>query len=423
MFLALIVKDLKRLRNNPWQILIFLTIPLLLTGLIGLAFAPKGDSQGLGKIQLGIVDEDDSLLGGFLRSAGNQGEANEYIEPQVLERIEAERLLKDNKLSAIIIIPEGFTDALLDNADIPAIELIKNPAQSFHPAITEELLGILAEGLSAVSSVLSGELQTLKSVFDDDEFDYRTLSSLIEESGDKLEGVSDYIFPPLISYDQNNDDSDDTEEDEEEKGPMAEIFAYVMPGLSAMFLLILGDGATRDLYKELRYRTLDRYRTFRSSLIPFIASKIVYSVLVMLLGGVILFGTGQLLFGIVWNHPALLLLQVIAFSTCGSGLMAFIASLARAEKKADVLNSLVVFGMAFVGGSMVPIEALPGFIAKFVSPLTPIYWFVKGTHQLQYDSPNTNYLLLLLGLTLSGLLLTVMAAWQFNRVLRKGIRS
>ena len=164
MLLELIVKDLKRLRRNPWQVVIFLLIPISLTALIGMAFAPKSDSRSFGKIQLGIVDEDDSIVGSFLRSAGNQREANEHIEPHILERAEAERFLRDNKLSAVIVIPEGFTDQFLENTNIPPIELIKNPAQSFHPAITEELLGILAEVLSAVSDVFGDELKTLRGV-------------------------------------------------------------------------------------------------------------------------------------------------------------------------------------------------------------------------------------------------------------------
>ena len=75
MFFDLLIKDLKRLRRNPWQVLIFLTIPIAVTGLIGLAFGPKADSSGLGRIQLGIVDEDESLLGSFLRSHSKAIEA------------------------------------------------------------------------------------------------------------------------------------------------------------------------------------------------------------------------------------------------------------------------------------------------------------------------------------------------------------
>ena len=61
MFLDLLIKDAKRTRRNPWPILIFLAIPLSLTGLIGAAFSPRSQSSGLGQIKLAVVDDDRSV--------------------------------------------------------------------------------------------------------------------------------------------------------------------------------------------------------------------------------------------------------------------------------------------------------------------------------------------------------------------------
>lgn len=418
MLLHLLIKDLKRTRRNPWPLLIFLAIPLCITGLIGMAFGPKASGGGLGKIKVALVDEDDSVLGGFLRSAFSQGEATEHFAPQMVTRPEGEKLLLDNQVSAMLVIPAGFTGALLKGAKPPPMQLVKNPAQSFHPAIVEELLGAGAEVLSAAARLLKDDLPEWRGIIDsEDRLNYLRLGTLIIETGRRIDAVEDYLFPPLISY------TSETKPDQEAKGPGFNLFAMLLPGMASMFLLFIGDGAMRDLYKEVRFRTLDRYRTLRTSLAPLLLAKMLHALLVMLAGATIMFGGGALIFGIDWQEPLWLALLVTAFSLCGAGIMAAVASLARTEKRADVLNSMLVFGIAFLGGSMFQAEALPGFIRSYLSPLMPNYWFIEGTRQLQDHGFDGGIPLVIGGLTLAGLVLAGVASLRFNRLLQEGIRE
>lgn len=418
MFAHLLFKDLKRTRRNPWPILIFLAIPLCITGLVGLAFGPNASGGGLGKIKVALVDEDDSVLGGFLRSAFSQGEATEHFAPQMVTRPQGDQLLLDNQVSAMLVIPAGFTRALLDGAKPPPLQLIKNPAQSFHPAIVEELLGAGAELLGAAAGLLHDELpEWRRLVQSEDGFDYLLLARLITETGQRIDSVEDYLFPPLVSYRK------ETKPDQEAKAPGFNLFAMILPGMASMFLLFIGDGAMRDLYKEVRFRTLDRYRTLRTSLAPLLLAKMLHALLVMLAGAAILFGGGALVFGIDWQAPLWLALLAAAFSLCGAGIMAAVASLARSEKRADILNSMLIFGIAFLGGSMFPANALPAFIRSSLSPLMPNYWFIEGTRQLQDRGFNAGIPLMIGGLTLAGLALAGVASLRFNRVLQAGVRE
>jgi ABC-2 type transport system permease protein len=203
----------------------------------------------------------------------------------------------------------------------------------------------------------------------------------------------------------------------------AEVFSYILPAMSALFLFMIGDGATRDLYKELRLHTLDRYRTFRPSLRPLVLGKLLYALLVMLGGALILFGSGHWVFGIEWRNVPILALLIVSFCLCAGGIMSILAALARVEKRADVINSLLVFGLAFVGGSMVPVQVLPAFIRNYISPLTPNYWLIGGIQQLQDGASGASMAGVIAGLAVSGLGLTALAAWRFDSVLRKGLRA
>jgi ABC-type multidrug transport system permease subunit len=430
MIFRLLIKDLLRMWRNPWPTLIFIAIPLLLTGLLGMVFGPKSSgSGGLQPIQLAVVDEDKSVLSDFLRGSGGQSEAQEFIQPRFVERAEAERLLNDNKVSAMLVIPKGFTREFLRGNSPPALKLVKNPAQSFHPAIVEELMGVVAEALSGLSSVFQPELPRWRAFFEESEerdtFDFQGLAKLIESTGERIESAREFVYPPLVSYGEETRETEPSANGESSSADSmrAEVFSYILPAMSALFLFMIGDGATRDLYKELRLHTLDRYRTFRPSLRPLVLGKLLYALLVMLGGALILFGSGHWVFGIEWRNVPILALLIVSFCLCAGGIMSILAALARVEKRADVINSLLVFGLAFVGGSMVPVQVLPAFIRNYISPLTPNYWLIGGIQQLQDGASGASMAGVIAGLAVSGLGLTALAAWRFDSVLRKGLRA
>ena len=119
MIRTLLLKDIWRARRNPWPYLINLALPLIITAVIGFAFGGSSSSKGLGKIQIAIVDEDDNVLGGFLKNAFSQGDSKDFIDPTFQKKAVALQKIKDNKLSAVLIIPDDFTEAFLETREPP----------------------------------------------------------------------------------------------------------------------------------------------------------------------------------------------------------------------------------------------------------------------------------------------------------------
>ena len=109
MLRVLLAKDLRRAWRNPLPWLINLLVPLCMTALIGLAFGGKPDSGAMGRIRFAVVDEDKTPLTDLLRGAANQRDAGQYLDPVFLDRGTALRQINENKLSAVLIIPEHFT--------------------------------------------------------------------------------------------------------------------------------------------------------------------------------------------------------------------------------------------------------------------------------------------------------------------------
>ncbi len=281
MLRVLLAKDLRRAWRNPLPWLINLIVPLAMTALLGMVFGGNSDSGALGRIRFAVVDEDKSVLSDFLRGAVNQNKAGEHLEPVFMERTNALRLVNENKISAVLIIETNFMRNYLTGREPVSLELIKNPAESIHPAVLEELLGAVVTALNAVSRNFNSEFPEWQAVFEGKE-DYHKASLLVERAGDKLQAVKKFINPPLVGY-EKEDDSESTNatantvnangsdthrtaaKTVEKKNARSNsdslqtMFAYLLLGLSAMFLLFLGQNAMTDLHRELRQRTFERY--------------------------------------------------------------------------------------------------------------------------------------------------------------------
>jgi ABC-2 type transport system permease protein len=418
MLWTLLSKDLRRQWHNPWPYLINLALPLCITALIGLVFGPSTKGGGLGQIKLAVVDEDDSVLSSFLRGAMDQSDFKKHLEARFLEREPALKEINANKISAVLIIPKGFTRNYLTGDRPVAFELIKNPAQSFYPAIVEELLQVAVAGLNAVAHNLRSDLPELKEIIEKEgPPNLKRIAGLLVRVGDKFEHAGQYLFPPLVGYEAT------TQKKARKEGPGLNIFAFLLPGMAAMFLMFLADHAIRDLYREVAARTLDRFRTLHDRLLPFVISKVVLAMAVVALGSIVMFGGGVLMFGIRWEHPMAMIAVILAFGLFASGFMAFIAALARTERRASAVNSVIVMCLSFVGGSFFPARQLPPLFRDHLSPLMPNYWFIEALRALQSGSGEMPWVWAALKLLMLGLALILAASWIFQRALAKGIRA
>lgn len=414
----LLIKDLNRAWRNPWRYLLNLALPLCITALIGLAFGPSSRGGGMGRIKMAIVDEDDSILSQFLKGSTGQSESAKYLDARFLDKEKALRQLNDNEISAALIIPKGFTQNYLKGSGPVVLDLIKNPAQSFYPAIVEELLAVVVTGLNAVSRNFQSEFPEWEKVLEKSgRPDMTTISRLMLRVGDKFEKAEKYLFPPLVTY------SKETRKSDKEAGPAFNIFGYLLPGLAAMFLLMLAGHSVRDLYKEIEARTLDRYRTIHHRILPLISSKVILAITMVVLGSTILFCGGGWIFRMQWQRPMAMILIILAFGLFASGFMSFIAALARSERRADVLDNVIVLSLSFIGGSFFPARQLPEFLRDHVSPLMPNYWFIETIRSLQFEDGQMLWTVNAVKLAVLGLVLVAAASWIFERTLSKGIRE
>jgi ABC-type multidrug transport system permease subunit len=418
--LTLIRKDLLRVRRNPWVVIINLALPLLITTLIAVAFRGGSSGSGMGTIKLAIVDEDESVLSSFLRGAFQQGQAGEILEPRVMSRTEALQQIKANEISAVVILPRNLAAGFLNGESGLKIELIKNPAQRFYPAIVEELLGVLVEGLNAVSVNMGDEFSGLLDVFKEDKLpDFLKMSRIYADLDRRAKALRNYLDPPLVVYET---ETGAAHKEREESRPVAGVFAFVLPGMASMFLLFIADGSMRDIFRESRLKTMDRFRTLHDNLLVFVVSKVMSALVVICLGGFILFFGSSLVFQFSWGAPSAIVALVVSYATCAAGLMALCAAIARGEKRADVINISIILGMAFMGGAFFSASGLPPFVLKYISPMLPNYWLIEAVRAVHSGDAGA-WVIPSLKLVSAGLVMMVAGGALFRAQLSKGGRE
>jgi len=447
MLRVLLAKDLRRAWRNPLPWLINLIVPLAMTALIGMVFGGHSDNGALGRIRFAVVDEDKSLLSDFLRGSANQNQGGKYLEPVFMEREDALREINANKISAVLIIPTNFMHNYLLGSAPVSLELIKNPAESIHPAVLEELLGAVVTGLNAISRNFQSEFPEWQAVLAG-KTDYHKVSQLIDRAGDKLKTAKKYINPPLVSYEKEEPANESKSADSNsgttnsvsstssgasksesaktggsKTGSTNSVFAFLLVGMSAMFLLFLAGNAMSDLYRELRQRTFERYQTMRDSLVPFIAGKAVFTVVMLLLCSGIMLGGGGLIFRIHWQHPLALMTLAFGYTCFAAALFALLVALMPDERRAAVLNNMAGMALGLVGGCAFPANQLPAFLREHITPLMPSYWFVDTARNLQFGGANVAWGLVVLKLVLLSVVLLALAAMLFRRRFKMGLRA
>jgi hypothetical protein len=183
--------------------------------------------------------------------------------------------------------------------------------------------------------------------------DHRRVAELIVRAGDKFEVARRYLAPPLITYKRESKSAQpastgpaDGTNPTRKTGPTFNLFAFLLPGLASMFLLFLGNTAMGDFRRELQQRTLARLRTLRPGLLPFVTSKVLFSVVMLLVSAAIMLGAGGLLFRIDWRVPLAIMTLTISYCVFASGFTALLGVAVVNEERGDAFGNVA----AMAGG-------------------------------------------------------------------------
>jgi len=352
-------KDLTRMRRDPLGLATSLGIPLVLVTLVTLVF---GGQQAVPQGRLLVADEDQTILSQVLSSAFNREPLSKMVVTETTAKADGLRRMDSGDASALLIIPRGFQTAFLQN-QAARLELVKNPAQSILPNIIEETLSIAVDGGFYLQREAAVPLRTLAGRQQPSDQTIAQVSVAFNQFGRSL---AKYLNPSLIDLEMNV-----TGEQSQNQG----VAAIFLPAMIFMGLLFVSNSHALDIWKEQSWGTLRRLATAPVSLATLLGGRLIS--LAVILFGVALAGVA----GMRWFAQvpvASVPLATLWLVLSGMGfylLLVTITVYAPNQRSANVIENLVIFPLALLGGSFFPFEMMPDWMAS-IGRFTPNGWAV-----------------------------------------------
>lgn len=380
---ALAFKDLKLLAREKVAFFFTFVFPIAYASLFGLMFGGSGSTNKPG-IAVAVVDEDGSTKSTRFLALLDEGPELDLTAKPLDDAIDA---VRRGDSVAYLRLPKGFGDGLgaFGGPNRAALDVGIDPSRSAEGGMLEGLLQ--ATSFRSLQDVFGDPLATKAMT----EKTLRELEASDMPLAQRL--VFRKFFGALEEFVQRTPDT-------EERGPSGGASTAFQPvtinkvGISrrrrgpvnafevsfpqSILWAIMGatSGFAISLVVERQRGTLLRLQTspltkrhilLGKGLACFLTNLIVTSFLLLL---------GALAFGVrVASFPKLAL-AILAVSLGFVGIMSLLSTLGRSEQGAGGLGWAILMPMAMIGGGMVPLFVMPGFLQK-ISVISPIRWGIQ----------------------------------------------
>jgi ABC-2 type transport system permease protein len=407
---TLIIKnDIARRLKAPLATVLFMIIPFAMTALIGVIFDPgAGGETKLPPIKVLLVDRDQNLASKFLIGAFDQKQLKDMFQATTVSEADGEKLMKKGKASAMLIIPAGFSLALADQKPV-RLTVVKNPAEEFLPAVVEEFANTMAVGFSALAQVFADELKIVKMVGDSslEKISIAELSPFLEMSRIKFMALKKYLSPLRIGLKTTTM----TKPGQKTEAKGFNIFAFILPGMLIMFLLFIVEAFMREIQNERADGKIRRMMFSPLTTRELMLARIFSGWLMGLLVCGLAMALGALVFRIDWgNYFWLFMLVAVACFWCAA-FFGMLNAFFKNKNQAGAFASPIILVSAAFGGSMLPLEQIPGGM-RWLAKFTVNNWFITGCREIIAGNTPLASLLVLL---VSGLLFAAVAMAALQR--------
>jgi len=344
-------KDIRRRLADPAAFVFWIGLPLLLGGLLSFI---NGDDAAPPRATVLVVDADDTFSSGLLLTALERAPT---LELQTVSLDEGRRRIDDGDATALLVVPQGFEQAVFDaSAGLAAeLKLVTNPAQQILPNIVEETLEIVVEGVFYAQQIFGGALRRIAASRSGPPSDV-DVAAMAVEINREVTSLQDVLFPPAIALTVARAAPERT-------APSLSLGQLFLPGMLFMSLLFIAGGMAGDIWEEQQMGTLKRALATPQSALRLLAGKLLAGIVMMTAIAFVALAAGALLFDVAWwRFPAALAWCVFT----GGALLALMTPLnmlASSQRAADMLSSAIIFPLMMLGGSFFPFEYMPAWMA------------------------------------------------------------
>lgn len=332
--------DLKRrLRDRSIVIQVFLA-PILLGLIVGGAFA--GGSGNL-EATIGLADADGTgttraIADAVTGSSEDGGVVFSAVD--LADEAAAQAAVDDGAVDAVVLIPSGFTEAVLDGSDTELVVVGRAGAP-----ITTGVAQSLADGVAA--AVRARQVSTATAV------------GTAEQLGvplDEAELARALEQPDLVVVADSRVENSFS------------LISFFAPGMAMIFLFFVMGTTARSVLTERREGTLDRILSGPTSPTGVLLGKTLSVIALGLLSLLTVYLFTTFAFGVQWGDPIGVLLIIVSSVIAIAGISLIITGLARTEEQAQSLTIIGTLMLAILGGTFVYTASGPMAAARAFTP-------------------------------------------------------
>lgn len=322
--LALAGKDLTLLWRDKSAMFWVLVFPLLIAVLFGSIF---GGSGGSSKLHLGIADNDNSEIS---RKLVSQLQHSPAVIVQTVKADEASASVRKGALTAYLEIPKGFAEgaSAFPMGRLPDVSLGVDPSRKAEAGI---LQGVISESV---------------------------MKAVVGDTPNAFGG------PPVKTVAVSSQES-----------VPATAFEVTFPQAILWGLLGVVTTFAISIVKERQQGTFARLLASPMSFGEILLGKGLACFTGCVLVSAALLLVGKLFFGIRIDSPPLMALALLCIGYCLVGIMMFLSVLGKTEQAVSGSAWGVLMIFAMLGGGMVPVFMMPGWMQS-ASSASPLKWAV-----------------------------------------------
>lgn len=375
--IALAKKDMRLLLRDKAGFFFSFIFPVLYASLFGVIMSGFSGSGGDRGMPIVVVDED--ATAGSAAFLERLKESKQFTVT-VGSREQAADLVRRGKRTAFVVLPPGFGAAreAMFFGDPPSLEIGVDPARQAEAAMLEGVLtGMLFEGMQdmftnpdKMTAQIDRSLAELENAEDADPLMRATLLTFLPAlktftqtmPATALEARS---MQPRISSTSIARQREGPRSTYEISFPQGIVWGIM--GCAAGFGISLVVERARGTLVRLRMAPVSRTHILMGKGLACLLSTIGVAVILLLVA--------MFVFGVRPSAPLKLAMAVLCVALCFVGIMMLLSVLGKTEQSAGGIGWAILMVMAMIGGGMVPLMFLPGWLQD-VASISPIKWSI-----------------------------------------------
>ena len=341
-------RDLLDLWRSKMLLFFFILFPILLMSMFGFIYPPTPKSNpttgnigtAFPNLPVSLVQMDDGQMANLVASQFIQisGQQRLFTVSESASYQAARNQLVEGNLKGIIIIPQGFSDALA--AGQPAT--VQVTVDETNPTTAT----VVQAEISAVFSIIGSSMSA------------QNINSM---AGD---GVNPAFILQPISVTQIPLISGVTSS-----------FEFLAPGFMAL-TVITGSlqGVANAISREKEQGTMDGLLASPIPHVSIILGKVVAQTVRGLIQGFLILGLSIVLFGVqIYGSPFIMFIVLLLGTASFVGVGIILTAVAPDQETAQMMTIILQFPMMFISGILFPIDQLPGWM-QYIGKALPLYY-------------------------------------------------